>query len=107
MNDLIVSPIQAIAIANGHMKPPSREGAGTELKALLKKIGIVPSSNCACNSRAQIMNNMGVAWCEDNIETIVGWLSEEAGRRGMPFVRPAGVFLIRSAIRRAKRHLGV
>ena len=106
---------ELLAFARQHKKagyssgsvPSATSGVGTELKAILKTIGIVPEKNCACNSRAQTMDNMGVAWCEDNIDTIVDWLSEEAGRRGMPFVRPAGVFLVRSAIRRAKRHLGV
>ena len=78
-------------------------GAGTELKALLAKIGIVASPGCSCNKRADVMNRNGIHWCEQNVETICDWLQEEATKRKLPFVRLAGKALIHLAIRRAKK----
>jgi len=79
------------------------QGPGTELKALLAKIGIVASPGCSCNKRADVMNRNGIHWCEQNVETICDWLQEEATKRKLPFVRLAGKALIHLAIRRAKK----
>jgi len=78
-------------------------GAGTELKALLSKVGITASPTCSCNTRARFMDEKGIAWCEENVETICDWLQEEATKRKLPFVRLAGKALIHMAIRRAKK----
>ena len=55
------------------------------------------------NRRAAEMDARGVEWCEQNIEVIVGWLREEAGKRGLPFVDMAGTALVKLAIRKAKK----
>lgn len=86
----------------GSFAAPQR-GPGTELKKLLKRIGITSSPTCSCNRRAAEMDARGIQWCEQNIEMIVGWLREEAGKRGMPFVDMAGTALVKLAIRRAKK----
>ena len=78
-------------------------GPGTELKKLLSKIGITSSPTCSCNKRAKTMDEKGIAWCEENVETICDWLQEEATKRKLPFVRLAGKALIHLAIRRAKK----
>ena len=78
-------------------------GPGTELKSLLKTIGIVASPTCSCNNRAQVMDEKGCDWCEENIDTISGWLAEEAKKRKLPYVHAAGRMLIRLAIRRARK----
>jgi hypothetical protein len=80
-----------------------RRGPGTELKALLKTIGIVASPTCSCNKRAQIMDEKGCDWCEEHIEEIDGWLAEEAKKRKLPYLSLAGRALIRLAIRRARK----
>jgi hypothetical protein len=36
------------------------------------------------------MDRLGVDWCEQNLEKIVGWLKEEAIKRKLPFFRFAG-----------------
>lgn len=84
-------------------KPVERFGAGTELKKLLAKIGINATPTCSCNKRAQIMDEKGVQWCKDNIDTIVGWLREEAEKRKLPFVDVAGKLLVRRAISLAEK----
>jgi hypothetical protein len=40
---------------------------------------------------------------EANIDTVVGWLREEATKRGLPFLDAAGRMLVRRAIRNARR----
>lgn len=85
--------------------PPSH-GPGTELKALLAKIGITASPDCKCNSRAIYMDRMEAeqpGWCEAHIDEIVGWLRESAAERGLPFVDIAGRVLVRRAIANARR----
>ena len=78
-------------------------GPGTELKKLLKKIGITATPNCSCNARARTMDERGADWCEANIEEIVGWLREEATKRGLPFVDAAGPMIVKRAIKNARR----
>ncbi len=49
------------------------------------------------------MDARGCEWCEANIDTIVGWLREEAEKRGLPFLDVVGRLLVRRAIRNARR----
>lgn len=88
------------------LPPPPVPGPGTELKALLKKVGIVASPTCSCNTRARIMDENEAkepGWCEKNLETICDWLQEEATKRKLPFVRMAAKILVRQAIRNARK----
>jgi hypothetical protein len=78
-------------------------GPGTELKKLLAKVGIVPSPDCSCNARAAEMDSQGVEWCEANLDTIVGWLREQAQARGLPFLDIAGRLLVQRAISNARK----
>jgi len=83
-------------------KPKS--GPGTELSKILSSIGINPKEcGCSCKSRAKKMDKEGIAWCEENIETIVTWLQEEAAKRRLPFLRTVGKVLVKKAIRNARR----
>jgi hypothetical protein len=79
-------------------------GPGTELKKLLARIGITATPDCSCNARAAEMDRQGVEWCEANIDTIVGWLREQAEARGLPFLDLAGRLLVRRAISNARRN---
>jgi hypothetical protein len=78
-------------------------GPGTELKKLLATVGITATPNCSCNARAAEMDRQGSEWCESHLDTIVGWLREEAEKRGLPFLDVAGRLLVRRAIRNARR----
>lgn len=82
---------------------PVPSGPGTELKGMLAKVGITATENCTCNKRAKAMDERGVEWCENNIDTIVGWLAEEAKKRGLPFIAMVGRMLVKRAIKKAKR----
>jgi hypothetical protein len=91
------------------LKEKYQSGPGAELKRLLKSLGIEASPNCSCNKRAKLMDEneaKAPGWCEENIETISGWLAEESKKRGLPYIASAGKLLIRMAIRRAKRGNG-
>jgi len=79
-------------------------GPGTELKKLLAKVGIAATPDCACNARAAEMDRQGVEWCEANLDTIVGWLREQAEARGLPFLDLAGRLLVKRAIANARRN---
>lgn len=76
-------------------------GAGTELKKMLAAMGLRSAAGCKCDQRAKEMNDRGVEWCAANIETIVGWLAEEAAKRRLPFSKAVAGILVRRAIRNA------
>lgn len=81
-------------------------GPGTELKALLKFVGITATPNCSCNARARAMDENELrepGWCEANMDTILGWLKEQADIRGLPFLRAGAKVLVKRAIANAKR----
>ena len=79
----------------------TQEGAGSELKKLLSKVGITSSPNCKCNMYAAWMNHRGTDWCTRNIDEIVSWLGEEAKNRGLPFVKMLAKQVIKLAIKLA------
>lgn len=86
--------------------PAPTYGPGTELKKLLKKVGVTATPNCSCNARARRMDVEEArepGWCEAHLDEIVGWLREEAEKRGLPFLDMAGRLLVRRAIRLARR----
>ena len=78
-------------------------GVGTELKLILRRLGINPKVNCKCYQRAREMDANGIEWCETHLEEIVDWLQEEAKNRSLPFIRIAGRVLVRKAIKNARR----
>lgn len=77
-------------------------GPGTELKKLLAAWGIT-SSSCNCDAHAAEMDEKGPDWCEENIDTVVGWLREEADRRSLLFVEGLARLMVLRAIRNAER----
>ena len=94
---------EAFARLRAEYALPAAPGPGAELKVLLRRLGIVAKANCACNTRAKIMDQKGCDWCEANIDQIDGWLAEEAKKRKLPYLSLAGKALIRMAIRRARK----
>ena len=96
--DLLPSPAAAFGVPSG---------PGTELKKLLARVGITASPDCSCNARAAEMDRREQetpGWCEANLDTIVGWLREQAEARGLPFLDIAGRMLVRRAIANARRN---
>jgi hypothetical protein len=95
-----------VAACGQRRKAPEPHGPGTELKKLLKRVGITATPNCSCNARARRMDEEEVrepGWCEAHLDEIVGWLREEATKRGLPFVDMAGRVLVKRAISNARK----
>ena len=88
--------------------PAPTHGPGTELKKLLAgwPLYITATPNCSCNARAVKMDVEEAkepGWCEAHVDEIVGWLREEATKRGLPFVDMAGRVLVKRAISNARK----
>jgi hypothetical protein len=100
---------ERIVVDTSHPAYPRRRavrkasGPGTELKKLLAMVGITAKPNCSCNAKARTMDANGCDWCEANLDEIVGWLREEATKRGLPFLDAAGRVLVRRAISNARK----
>jgi len=81
-------------------------GPGTQLKKLLARVGITATPTCSCNARARRMDEEEArepGWCAAHLDEIVGWLREEATKRGLPFVDMAGRVLVKRAISNARK----
>lgn len=78
---------------------------GTLLSKMIKSVGIQMTDSCSCKRHALEMNEKGNDWCEENIDTIVGWLRDEAKRRGLPFMDSLGKMLIYRAIKKSRKLL--
>ncbi len=65
-------------------KPPSH-GPGHHLSLLLSRLGFTKQSGCGCTSHAAEMDRRGPDWCVANLDTIVGWMRDEADKRGLLF----------------------
>ena len=61
---------------------PPGHGPGTELKRILKSLGIEPSPSCDCRARADQMDMWGVAGCRDNRTQVITWLRDGHARWG-------------------------
>lgn len=58
--------------------PVPASGPGTELKKLLDLMGLYAKASCGCSDRAVKMNQKGIAWCRENKQEIVDWLTGES-----------------------------
>jgi len=50
--------------------------------AILAWVGEGPTRECGCTDRIDMMNAWGPAGCREHLDEIVGWLAEEATKRG-------------------------
>jgi|SRR5210317_39452 len=80
-------------------------GPGTQLSKMIKSLGIHMSDSCSCRRHAINMNEKGNDWCEQNIDTVVGWLDQEAKNRGLPFVKMVGKVMVNRAIKKSRKLL--
>jgi len=81
----------------------SAGGVGTELTKLLHKIGITHKPGCQCGSRAALLDKMTPEQVAEKTDTVVGWMREEANRRGLPFLDLPARLLVKRAIRNARK----
>lgn len=80
-------------------------GPGTILSSMLSVLGIKAIQNCPCRRHAIEMNTKGPDWCEENIDTILGWLKEESANRNLPFVETVAKLMVQRAINKSRRLL--
>ena len=78
---------------------------GTLLSKMIKSLGFVMSDSCSCKKHALEMNEKGNDWCEQNIDTIVEWLREEATKRKLPFIDLVGKLMVSRAIKKSRKLL--
>lgn len=78
---------------------------GTILSKMIKSVGIGMTDSCSCKRHALEMNDKGNDWCEQNMDTIVGWLREEAKRRNLPFIDAIGKIMVSRAIKKSRKLL--
>lgn len=79
-------------------------GPGCQLKRLLAKAGFRSVPGCKCDARAAIMDEWGADGCAppERRTEILGWLKEEADRRGLPFSAAGAAALLTLAIALAR-----
>lgn len=80
-------------------------GPGTILTNMISTMGIKSTPNCSCRRHAIEMNEKGADWCEANMETILGWLKEESGKRNLPYIESIASMIVKRAIRTSRRLL--
>lgn len=79
-------------------------GPGSILASMFSAIGIKSSPTCSCRRHALEMNQRGIEWCENNLDTICGWLQEECQKRGIPYVETVAKMVVNRAINKAKKY---
>jgi hypothetical protein len=57
-------------------------GVGTKLKEILSTFNITFNKGCKCREYMLIMNQWGIAGCQENYQVITGWLRREYKRLG-------------------------
>jgi len=77
-------------------------GPGSILSGMFSVIGIKSTPTCSCRKHAIEMNTKGNTWCENNIETIIGWLKEESIKRKIPFIESLAKMVVNKAIKKSK-----
>ncbi|MCE5268908.1 MAG: hypothetical protein LLG00_13600 [Planctomycetaceae bacterium] len=82
-----VLPIRCHCERAGESPPadfrPATKGPGDHLHdAIMRWAGEVPTRECGCADRIAAMNQWGPSGCREHIDEIVGWLLDEASKRG-------------------------
>lgn len=79
-------------------------GPGSILASMFSAIGIKSSPTCSCKRHALEMNRKGIEWCEDNMDTILGWLKDECEKRKIPWVQAVAKTVVNRAISKSKKY---
>lgn len=78
------------------------DGVGTCLINLLEKLGIYYDQLTKFRSKINLMDSNGIEWCENNKETILAWLKQEAETRNIHYHSKLARALLRLAIKQSK-----
>lgn len=77
-------------------RPPK---PGDLLARIIKKITGETGGRCACNAHKAQMNKWGWWGCWRERKTIIGWLCEEAAKRGHPIDKASAMALFKAALK--------
>lgn len=77
---------------------------GSILASMFSSIGIKAGPQCSCKRHALEMNRKGIEWCENNMDTILGWLKEETEKRKLPWVETVARMVVNRALSKAKKY---
>jgi len=58
-------------------------GPGSELTALIKKLGYVSKPNCACKRHARMMDELGVEGCRRDRAVVIQWINDARAEWGI------------------------
>lgn len=79
-------------------------GPGTILASMFSAIGIKSTPTCSCRRHALEMNSRGLEWCENNLDTILGWLKEECEKRKIPWVETVARLVVNRALNKSRKY---
>jgi len=68
-------------------------GPGSQLRAILRDLGVGDFPGCDCPARIAQMNEWGPAGCRENFATIRGWLLEGAAADWLGTIKAAAAAL--------------
>lgn len=78
-------------------------GVGFELKKVLRKLAIELPPRCVCNSRAMLLNDVGIDGVEKMRDKVLHWFEEEATKRALPYDATQANKILDISIRRARK----
>ncbi len=82
---------------NGSLRP------GSLLSSLIFKITGQSTKSCGiCGARMAMMNKNGWWWCWKNRKMIIGWLIEEAKKRGRDINEASALSLLKAALKETR-----
>lgn len=89
-------------VTRNHRTAP-RFGVGFELKKVLRRLQIELPPTCVCNSRAMMLNDMGIDEVVKISDKIMVWFEDEAHKRAIYFDHDKAKKILDIAVRRARK----
>lgn len=78
-------------------------GVGFELKKIFKRMQIEMPPACVCNSRASLLNDIGIDETEKMRDKVLLWFEEEASKRALAYDEEKANKIFTIAVRRARK----
>ena len=89
-------------VTRGYIPKP-----GDVLRNLIHSItGKMPTNNCSCAERVRRMNEWGWVGCLLHKDTIIGWLSDEARKRGHALSDDSAFELLKAGLSELRTRAG-
>lgn len=73
-------------------------GPGTMLASILRQLGIVSTVACSCKEKQRRMDQLGAQGCRDNLDEVVGWITEGAPQWGWADRLKAGALAVATGL---------